>query len=57
MRGQKLTAALWAKATFDDEACGSCANTGGQRDLGGVVGFSSAGITFNLSSTEHRGLT
>lgn len=41
MRGQRLTAALWAEANFDDEACSSCADTGGQRDPGGAGGFSS----------------
>lgn len=41
MRGQRLTAALWAEANFDDKACSSCTDTGGQRDSGGVMDFSS----------------
>lgn len=41
VRGQRLTAALWAETNFDDELCWRSAGRGGQREPGGVAGSSS----------------
>lgn len=58
MRGQRLTAALWAEANFDDEACSSYADTGGQKNPCWSQGFFiplTARIRFDLSNVEHEG--
>lgn len=39
--GQRLTAALWAEANFDDESRWRSTGRGGQREPGGVAGSSS----------------
>lgn len=41
VRGQRLTAALWAETNFDDESCWRSAGRGGQGEPGGVAGSSS----------------
>lgn len=59
MRGHRSTAALWAEANFDDEACSSCADTRGSKSPQWSPGFFitlTAGIRVNFSSAEHEGL-